>query len=122
MIACRHNGQSRTIPACIFVNRARSLSNVIGPLESGQAKQQELFAVWRYLAKLLRIFHMRGRYLRDVTHDNVVQVSIGNSHGWSLLEFARVAKDKRDIEKDTVPARTVPPEVRSPTCSASWLC
>lgn len=63
------------------------------------------------MAKLLRMFHVRGRYLRDVTHDNIVQVSIGNSHGWSLLEFARVAKDKRDIEKRTIPALKVPPEV-----------
>lgn len=91
-------------------------------MESPQAKQQELFSIWLYLAKQLRMFHIRGRYLRDVTLDNVVQVGIGNSHGWSMLEFARVAKDKRDIDKATVPARTVPPEVCSLALLLSSKC
>eukprot|EP00892_Ulva_mutabilis_P003216 jgi/Ulvmu1/12896/UM098_0084.1 len=107
----RESGHTAKLPACIFVDRANTLSSVINSRPSPQAKQVELFSIWQYLAKQLYMFHSKGRYLRDVTFDNVVKVSMGNSQGWSLLEFARVAKDKRDIEKSSIPARTIPPEL-----------
>lgn len=99
------------LPACIFVNRAKTLDSVVQNFATPQEKQQELFGIWQQLARLLRMFHQRGWYLRDVRYENVVFVRMGVSEGWTLLEFGNASKERKGIDKATVPPRTVPPEV-----------
>lgn len=103
--------RSAMLPACIFVNRAKTLDSVVQNFATPQEKQQELFGIWQQLARLLRMFHQRGWYLRDVRYENVVFVRMGVSEGWTLLEFGNASKERKAIEKATVPPRTVTPEL-----------
>ena len=108
---CRDHDRTAMLPACIFVNRAKTLDHVVQNFATPQEKQQELFGIWQQLARLLRMFHQRGWFLRDVRYENVVFVRMGVSEGWTLLEFGSASKERKGIDKSTVPPRTVPPEV-----------
>ena len=112
MVCCRENGRKVTLPAAIFVNRVKTLGDTLKGMKTIEEKQAELFGIWSQLAKVLKMFHQRGWYLRDVTYENVVHVRMGATEGWTLLEFGNASRPKSSIAKNTIPARQCPPEVR----------
>ena len=114
MVRCRENGRKVTLPAAIFVNRVKTLGDTLKGMKTIEEKQAELFGIWSQLAKVLKMFHQRGWYLRDVTYENVVHVRMGATEGWTLLEFGNASRPKSSIAKNTIPARQCPPEVRRP--------
>ena len=100
------------LPAAIFVSRAKPLRVVMESVKSPEERHQELISVWTNVTKLLKLFHVRGWYLRHVEAENVVHVRIGGSEGWTLLEFGHASKQGKGIDKTTLNPRAVPPEVR----------
>jgi hypothetical protein len=120
---CRENGRKVTLPAAIFLNRVKTLADTLKGMKTVEEKQAELFGIWSQLAKVLKMFHQRGWYLRDVTYENVVYVRMGNTDGWTLLEFGNASRPRSGIAKNTIPARQCPPEVRLLVCKLyRWRC
>jgi hypothetical protein len=115
---CREAGRKVTLPAAIFVNRVKTLADTLKGMKTLEEKQQELFGIWSQLGKVLKMFHQRGWYLRDVTYDNVVHVRMGATEGWTLLEFGNASRERSSLHKSTIPPRQVPPEVRRPASHA----
>lgn len=99
------------LPAAIFVSRAKPLHVVMAGVQSPEERHTELISVWTNITKLLKIFHVRGWYLRHVEAENVVHVRIGGSEGWTLLEFGHASKQGKAIDKSALKPRSVPPEV-----------
>lgn len=99
------------LPAAIFVSRAKPLQVVMDGVQSPEERHTELISVWTNITKLLKIFHVRGWYLRHVEAENVVHVRIGGSEGWTLLEFGHASKQGKGIDKSALNPRSVPPEV-----------
>ncbi|NJR42260.1 MAG: hypothetical protein HC767_05990 [Akkermansiaceae bacterium] len=89
----------------------KTLGDTLKGMKTIEEKQAELFGIWSQLAKVLKMFHQRGWYLRDVTYDNVVHVRMGATEGWTLLEFGNASRPKSSIAKNTIPPRQCPPEV-----------
>jgi len=54
------------LPAAIFVSRAKPLRVVMESVKSPEERHQELISVWTNVTKLLKLFHVRGWYLRHV--------------------------------------------------------
>lgn len=103
----RENGCNLTLPCAIFVAAVKTLPDA---LESGINLRQTL-SILLSLAKVLSSFHQRGWYLRDVTFENVVYVRMGDTEGWTLLEFGNASRPKSRFSKDTINGRQCPPEV-----------
>ena len=71
-----------------------------------------LFDIWLQLASVLRVFHNRSWYIRDILYENVVFVRKGGGDGWTFLEFGNTSREWRNtVKSDSVTVRYAPPEV-----------
>lgn len=108
----RHNGQIVTLPSGIFVHKVTTLSEHITNVRKSGRHMEALFDIWLQLARVLRMFHHRGWYVRDIVYDNVVLVKMGGGEGWTFLEFGNTSRERRHaVDKGSLVIRQIPPEV-----------
>jgi hypothetical protein len=112
-------GYTALLPATVFVSRVMHLDDHLKGMTMVQ-KQHQMFGMWTQLCMLLKAFHMRQWYVRDVMYSNVVHATIGAlGGGWTLLEFSNVSKETGGTLKESMSAWQISPEVRAGPCTGS---
>jgi hypothetical protein len=121
-LACRDRGCTVRLPGTMFIQQVQTLDEVILSTRTQEEKQKELFNMWMSLGKMLRVFHARQLFVRDITYGNVVKARMGSGSGWTLLEFGNVSRERsHGVSKGSIPPRLVAPEVRCGGCAAVIL-
>ena len=81
-------------------------------MQSSTERQSALLNIWEQLAQVLKVFHVKGLYVRNINEQNVAQVDARGRQRWTFLDFGHVSRARVPVNKHTINARDSPPEVR----------